>query len=241
MLHQLPAVNRLRLAEVTLPEGHPPLPDGRDGYRIFSYLIDHPDGPLLVDTGVGMGNDLIDEVYNPKVTPIEDALTKHGVRVEDVTAIVNTHLHYDHCGQNHSLDAPVYVQQAEVEAARKPGYTVPEWAAIPPGRLREIDGDATIADGVKVLATPGHTPGHQSVLIESQAGCAVIAGQAVFWAGEWEDRRVSELNAEDTSAGQPSLERLQALQPLAVYFSHDDTVVRMATGGGGQEASQGAR
>ena len=66
---------------------------------------------------------------------------------------------------------PFYVQRPEVdEVERDRFYTDQEWALPPVAQRRIIDGDFDIAEGVTILATPGHTPGHQSVLIESAAG-----------------------------------------------------------------------
>ena len=78
----------------------------------------------------------------------------------------------------------MYVQASEFEVAQTPGYTVPEWAAIPNDRLRLVHGDQLIAEGISLLATPGHTPGHQSVLLEAVGQRVVIAAQCVFRAAE---------------------------------------------------------
>lgn len=226
MLASLPRVDRLRLASVTkLPGWHSALPNGSSGYDVFAYLIHHPTGPILVDTGIGIGSAFIDELYEPSVTPLDDALRNVGVSVGDLLAVVNTHLHFDHCGQNSTTPAPCYVQRAEVESAKKPRYTVPEWASIPGDRLRQLDGEAEIADGVVMLPTPGHTPGHQSVLVESTAGRAVIAGQAAWHHVEWNSGTADEGNAGEVAAAQRSLDALRALDPRFVYFSHDSHTV----------------
>lgn len=86
---------------------------------VYGYLIDHPDGPIVVDTGVDYGNAFIDQTYQPARTSLVDALKACGVDVADVVAVVNSHLHFDHCGQNEALRARhshFYVQRAEIAA-----------------------------------------------------------------------------------------------------------------------------
>jgi len=62
----MPRIERLHLADLTLPEDHPAARSGRDAV-VFGFAIDHPDGVIVVDTGVGRGSAFIDEVYRPSV------------------------------------------------------------------------------------------------------------------------------------------------------------------------------
>ncbi len=221
-------VTALWLSRVQPPPSHPRVADGPT--EVYGFVIHHPDGPVLVDTGVGSGHDRLDELYRPDVAPLVRALNDAGVDERDIVAVVNTHLHFDHCGQNAALPhAPLWVQAAEVEASRRPRYTVPEWAEIPPERLRAVDGDADLAPGVRLLAAPGHTPGHQSVLVELGGRRAVIAGQACFTAAEFAAGEGLPGDAHDeqhVALARESLARLRALGPADVYFSHDPTVLR---------------
>jgi hypothetical protein len=80
------------------------------------------------------------------------------------------------------------VQHAEVEAARGRLYTVPEWAFPPNIDLEVIEGDHEVASGVWIIATPGHTPGHQSVLIEGDdATKTIVCCQASWSVANFED------------------------------------------------------
>ena len=82
--------------------------------------------------------------------------------------MINTHLHFDHCGGNRRFaGTPTYVQRAELEAAVEPDY-LEEWVRFPGESYVELDGDAELFDGVSVLFTPGHSPGHQSVVVETR-------------------------------------------------------------------------
>lgn len=97
---------------MVLPDWHPRSADGT--CPLFGIAIDHPDGIIVVDTGTRAGHPVIDERYAPEAVPIIDALQGAGIDERDVSAIVNTHSHFDHCGQNHALpQAPVWVSQAE--------------------------------------------------------------------------------------------------------------------------------
>ncbi|MDZ4278234.1 MAG: N-acyl homoserine lactonase family protein [Dehalococcoidia bacterium] len=220
-LRGLPKIERLHLADVTLPPSHPL---GGGACPVYAYLVLHPDGPVLVDTGVGDHPD-IEVLYRPVRRPVTEALAAVGTRRSQVVAVVNTHLHFDHCGENRLFPGvPIFVQRAEYEAAHEPGYTVAEWADFPGANYELLDGEAQVLAGVSVIPTPGHTPGHQSVLIESDESCVVIAGQAAYTAREFE--RTEDVDVRGQWSEEQycaSLRRLRGLRPRAVYLSHDAT------------------
>ena len=224
----LPVIERLTLAVVTaVPEWHPE--HARfDSFPVYAWVIRHPDGVLLVDTGIGIDNSVITELYRPEVTPLADALGAVGLTPSDISAVIVSHLHFDHCGQLALLAAPVYLQAEEHEAAQSPGYTVPDWAAIQEERLRLVRGDEKIAEGITLLSTPGHTPGHQSVVIEAAGKRAVLAAQCAFRAGELRSGQPAASNLHDEtweSAARDSLRHLRALAPFTAQLSHDPEIV----------------
>ncbi len=221
---RLPTIETLRLADVTLPEGHPL---AGSECVVCAFLIRHPEGNLLVDTGVGADHPGIERLYRPARLPLAQALAAAGLEPEDVGAVVNTHLHFDHCGENGLFpNRPIYVQAREYEAAHEPLFTIPEWVDFPGAKYELVPGQSAVLPGVVLLPTPGHTPGHQSVLVESSAGRLLIAGQAAYSAEEYADANA----AGDANAGWSrelylkSLDLLRALEPRRVYFSHDTTV-----------------
>lgn len=218
---ELPEVVPLLLAEIErLPDFHP-----LAGERcpVYGYVIKHPEGTIVVDTGIGAGNAFIEESYRPKLHPIAEALAAHGVATGDVAAVVNSHLHFDHCGNNEVFaGVPTYVQRAEVEAAGQPRYTVPRWFDFPGAALRLVDGELEIARGVRLAPTPGHTPGHQSVLVEGQQERLLICAQAAYSGEEYRSAGdVREASEGLEEAYLASLGRLRSLQPARVFFSHD--------------------
>ena len=211
----------------TVPEWHPQH-DTFEPFPVHAWLIRHPDGAILVDTGIGVGNEAIDEWYHPHVTPLFNSLGGTGVLPSDIAAVVISHLHFDHCGQQDVLTAPVYVQAIEFEVAQTPGYTVPDWAAIPEDRLRRVHGDYELAEGVSLLSTPGDSPGHQSVLVEAAGERVVIAAQCAFRAAELRSGEpvATECHAEAWEVpARESLERLRALAPVTAHLSHDPEIV----------------
>ena len=132
-------VTVLDLGSVTLPSWHLRHADGTS--LVQSFVIHHPDGLILVDTGYADDNEIINEMYTPDVIPIADALNGADIDERDIVAIVNTHLHFDHCGQNRSLPhVPIWIQATELEAAAGEHFTVPEWAFVETERLRKVDG-----------------------------------------------------------------------------------------------------
>ena len=165
--------------------------------------------------------------YAPEVTSIIDVLNTGGIDERDVTALINTHLHFDHCGQNHLLDhAPIWITQAELDVSTTEFYTVPEWAEIEPDRLRLASDGEAIADGVTILHTPGHTPGHLSITVTTKTGLEIIVGQACYTCAEYEAGTVAatDMHTPDwQNTGLDSLARIRELRPVRAHFSHDAT------------------
>lgn len=222
MLDRLPVIEQVDMGRVSrLPDWYPE--SVGSPFTVFGFVIHHPVGPILVDAGIGSGNPVIDEIYAPVTIDVVGTVT---AGAEPVQALVLTHLHFDHCGQSRRFRAPTYVQRAEMEAARAPRYTVPDW--IPDGDVRLIDGDVDIADGVRLLATPGHTPGHQSVLVSAADGAALVLGQVCYRAGDFDAAApIPDCDDEFRETALASLARVRSIvpKPCTVYFSHDSETV----------------
>lgn len=211
-------VQRILLATLVWPPGTPragrPIP-------VYAYAIRHPRGLLLFDTGVGTGSKEIEE-WRPTVVSLDDALAGIGHTPSEVVGIACCHLHFDHCGQNPSLPGvPIYVQRAEYAATREKEYTVPEWVDFPGAAYTLLDGDAEPWPGVRILSTPGHTPGHESMLVATDEGDVLLAGQAVYDLAELEG--TAPLESSDPAYAR-SVGRLRSMEPRRIYVSHDDRV-----------------
>ncbi len=216
-----PTIEAMELADFQFPE---PELAGRRGV-VMGYAIRHAGGILLFDTGFGFGNAEVEAAVHPNSTPIAEALAKVGIDVDDVTAVANCHLHADHSGQNQTfVGVPIYVQPAEWEIAHTTDHTILDWIDFQGADYRLVGGDHDIAAGVRIVATPGHTPGHQSLLVETDDGLTVIAGQACYTVGEWTgdpDAIEGRSTAPDRAAYDASIERLRGLDPTTVLFGHD--------------------
>jgi glyoxylase-like metal-dependent hydrolase (beta-lactamase superfamily II) len=126
------------------------------------------------------------------------ALASAGARPEEITTVILTHLHYDHAGNNQLFPkARFFVQREELRYALAPttfdatAYFAPSLGITPDylgTKFKLLDGDAEIAGGVRVIPTPGHTPGHQSVIVDTAGGRYCIAGDAVMWYENLEKR-----------------------------------------------------
>jgi glyoxylase-like metal-dependent hydrolase (beta-lactamase superfamily II) len=181
-------------------------PDARNRIQLGMrcLLIEHDIGPVLIDTGAGNKEDGkfydiygVENAATPGPTCLEDGLRAVGVAPEDVVLVINTHLHFDHAGGNTTRDAdgsvhPTFVNARYVVQGGEYRYAthtnertagsyfshnfVPLAEA---GLFDFIDGQREIAGGIRAIPTPGHTPHHQSILIESGGERALFIADLV--------------------------------------------------------------
>jgi glyoxylase-like metal-dependent hydrolase (beta-lactamase superfamily II) len=214
-------VTDLQILPMELATFEYPEPDlaGRRGV-VMGYAVRHSAGVLVFDTGFGFGNEELEATYHPVGRHIGDALAEVGVAIDEVTAVVNCHLHADHAGQNGAFPGvPIHVQPAEWELAHTPDHTILDWIEAPGTIYRQTAGDHEVAPGIRIIATPGHTPGHQSLVVAT-----ILAGQACYTVGEWisdPDALEGRSGANDREAYDRSIERLRALDPVRLHFGHD--------------------
>jgi N-acyl homoserine lactone hydrolase len=216
------------VSEVRLPEAEQKTL-GVEWWPSYAHAVEHSDGIFLFDNGAGFGNAEVDATFSPRVRPVEDALEAAGVSLADVTGAANCHLHFDHSGQNARLRGmPIFAQRAEWAMVHEPDYTVPEWIDVPGLTYELLDGEAEVAPGMRLVPTPGHTAGHQSLVIDAADGTIVLAGQAVQSRAEWEGAESSEASgrpsAPDPDAYTRSVDHLRRLDPARVHFAHDASI-----------------
>jgi glyoxylase-like metal-dependent hydrolase (beta-lactamase superfamily II) len=217
-------VEAFHVADFTHPAGSNLA--GRPGL-VMAYAVRHPDGVLLFDTGLGLGNAEVADWLHARIRRLPAMLRDRGIHPDDVVAIANCHLHLDHCGQNLWFpDRPIYAQADEYAATRMKEYTIPDWVDFPGVRFEIIRGERELLPGVRLVPTPGHTAGHQSMLIEDLGSRIALVGQAVYTRAEWDgsdDPLVSGLQgAWDEDDYRRSRELLRAFAPDRVLFGHDD-------------------
>ena len=223
-----PRVVPFLVSELRLPPDEKELL-GREWWPSYAHAVIHRDGVFLFDNGAGFGNAEIETTFTPRVTAIEDALGEQGISLADVTGAANCHLHFDHSGQNVRLPGvPIFVQRAEWAMVHEPDYTIPEWIDAPGLSYELLDVESEVAPGLSLIPTPGHTAGHQSLVVETSDGPVVLAGQALQSRAEWDgatDTMSSGASAApDRDSYVRSVERLRALDPVRVHFAHDPTV-----------------
>jgi glyoxylase-like metal-dependent hydrolase (beta-lactamase superfamily II) len=154
---------------------------------------------VLIDTGIGdKSNDKFNEIYKVKKNyTLENSLKEIGLKPEDINIVINTHLHFDHCGGNTRINdrgevvpkfpnALYYIQEDEWKIGINPdirskaSYLEENYVPLEKsGNLKLINGDKEIVKGVEVIKTAGHTPGHQIVLIKSEGRTAVYWGDLI--------------------------------------------------------------
>jgi glyoxylase-like metal-dependent hydrolase (beta-lactamase superfamily II) len=203
-------------------------PDGRLRAEVaMGYLVRHPHGMLLFDTGIGAVDADTEVHYRPVRRPLAAALRQVGAALADVAVVVNCHLHFDHCGGNRLLThRPVFAQRAEYVAALEEGYTNPALIDYDGAHYELLDGETEILPGAHVIPTPGHTTGHQSLALRCDDGTVVLAGQSHDHASDY---TADELARRARAAGHPQplpdypswLDRLLELDPRRILFAHD--------------------
>lgn len=150
---------------------------------IYSLLVQGGGKNILIDTGLDE-----DEVIIPKgfaeetglsVMTITECLEAHGLTPDDIDVVINTHLHDDHCGNNRLFTkAKHYVQKKEFEFCQNPHPLDHRYDTyfIEDVDFELVDGDAEILPGITVELTPGHTPGIQTVTIQTAKGPVILPG-----------------------------------------------------------------
>ena len=167
-------------------------------------LVEHPGGPIVIDTGAGNKEDAkfldiygIENAGAEGRTGLEDGLRAIGVDAADVVMVINTHLHFDHAGGNTYADADgairltfpnarYVVQKGEYRYATHTNertaasYFARNYVPIhDAGQLDLVEGEREVAAGIRVIPTPGHTPHHQSILIDGGGDSAIYFGDVV--------------------------------------------------------------
>jgi N-acyl homoserine lactone hydrolase len=202
--------------------------DGRD-WPVHGFVITHPGGAALVDTGVGGPQEVLNDwrVVNRTAA---DALADLEMTPADISLVINTHLHFDHCGQNAVFKhAACYVQRTELARAERESPELYQWFDFKNARFELLDGDTEVLPGVAVIATPGHTEGHQCVVVQTgEGGADLLIGDAAYTPRQYTgpaDQKLVAGQASDRAAWWDSLQRIRGMAPARVHFCHHTDVI----------------
>jgi N-acyl homoserine lactone hydrolase len=195
------------------------------------YLIKHSQGWLLWDTGLADGVAAMPEGQRPS-----DARATHwrlpktlaaqieqlGVKPSDIKYVSVSHSHADHIGNVAMFpQSMLLVQRAEYDWPAPAG---PRFKPELPVTKLEGDHDVFGDGSVTIIATPGHTPGHQSLLVKlPKTGTLLLSGDAVHFKDNWDNRRVPEINSnkEQSSASMQRMADIMAKENAQLWINHD--------------------
>ena len=213
-------INRLHLASLR----------GIDGkeWPVHGFVVTHPGGAVLVDTGCGGPDEVLNDwrVVNRSVA---DALAGLDMTPADIDLVINTHLHFDHCGQNAVFSrVPCYVQRTELDRAKRESPDLYDWFGFMNARWELLDGDIEILPGLSVITTPGHTVGHQCVVVATGGQADLLIGDAAYTPHQFAgppDKDVLPGQASNLVAWRGSLDRIRSLEPDRVHFCHHTDII----------------
>lgn len=216
-------------------------------------LVEHPDGLVLVDTGLGnKENGKFRDIYGVEnagttgPTALEDALHDAGHAAAEVKWVINTHLHFDHAGGNTWRteggetvlafpNATYVVQKGELDFASHPNertratYLAPNFAPVAAAtRFRLVVGELALLPGILLLPTPGHVPNHQSVLVTDGGEAACFVADLVPTAAHLPAAWIMGYDLEPlvTLATKKRILTRAAREHWQLIFEHDPAVAR---------------
>jgi glyoxylase-like metal-dependent hydrolase (beta-lactamase superfamily II) len=196
------------------------------------YLIKHSQGWFLWDTGV---TDAIADMpegqkpSDPRAThwkrpkKLAAQIEELGIKPDDIKSLAVSHTHPDHIGNVEMFPkAMLYVQKAEYDWPNPLGVG----RFKPEHPVTKLDGDKDVfGDGsINIISTPGHTPGHQSLLIKlPKTGALVLSGDAVHFKSNWDNRGVpaNNFNQDQTKASMDKIAAILAKENAVLWINHD--------------------
>jgi N-acyl homoserine lactone hydrolase len=210
---------------------------------VTAYLIVHPRGTLIWDTGV-----IPDELVKPEGTvearatvrtTLRGQLAQIGYKPADITYLALSHNHYDHIANSNEFAASTWlVQRAERDVMfpskppEKQNTAAPRFSALKDSKTKLLDGDYDVfGDGTVILvSTPGHTPGHQSLFVKLvKTGPVVLSGDLYHYPAE---RTLKDFNPYGTTtsetelASRAKLDAFMKEKGATLWIGHD--IIQMA-------------
>ena len=209
--------------------------EARTQIPVTCYVVRTADAVILFDTGVSpraipglVRNDTLARFTDEDL--LVHRLDGLGLRPADIDLVVLSHLHYDHAGGAELFpDAELVAQKDEYAYAHYPAsFFAPFYYRknfdLPGYRWRLLDGDTELVPGVSVVRTDGHTPGHQSLVVElPETGPVILAGDSCYWQEHIDQERVPGVVWDPTRVLH-SIKKLKTIARLTggrIFPSHD--------------------
>jgi N-acyl homoserine lactone hydrolase len=211
-------------------------PGRRTPGPFFFYLVEHPDGNVLFDSGAPLrlvGDSKLAEDFGVTMSAddyVVQRLAAAGIQATDVDHVVASHLHFDHAGGlNEFAHAQVYVHPRELGFARQPPvyqreiYDVADFSRIETWREVEDGADLFGDARLKILHTPGHTPGHIALAVQADTSFFVLAADAAYRSSKMRERKLPGIlwSPDEMIASWERLEGLERERGAKLVFSHD--------------------
>ncbi len=162
-------------------------------HPVYAFLVEGGGRKILVDTGMSDTEQSVKYHHSGRQEPgqaIHEQLKGLGISAGEIDMVIFTHLHWDHCYNVKQFhNAKLVVSEIEYNFALNPippywvSYEHPNCGLEPPWHgceFKLVRGEATIVEGIDVFPTPGHSPGHQAVSIQTVAGNYVLVGDLFF-------------------------------------------------------------
>ena len=212
--------------------------DGKPGEVVVPcFVVRHPKGILVWDTGLGDkmaeakgGVDMAGGIHMSVTATLEGQLRAIGLAPADVTYLAFSHFHADHTGNANLFPGATWIlNRAELDwALSKPeGFVQPEtFSAYKDAKTEMISGDHDVFGdhSVRILRAPGHTPGHQVLVLKlRKAGTVILAGDLWHLRANLTHRRVPGFNVSraDTLASMDRVERIAKNTHGRIVVQHD--------------------
>jgi N-acyl homoserine lactone hydrolase len=197
-----------------------------DGKRV---LIDTGMHPVHVDDADHTFRDMpgLPEILRPAMTSedtVENRLGELGLSIGDVTHVVNSHLHFDHCGQNYAFtEVPVIVQRRHYKAALVDPAFPNEYFELPDVKYEFVDGEEELFQGIRSIQTPGHAPFHTSFLLDlPRTGKLLLCIDAVYMQDNIDhDTWSSMADPDGARESARKLQELAARENATMIYGHD--------------------
>jgi N-acyl homoserine lactone hydrolase len=232
----------LPVGEACIDKGAVISPGVDDGKRVHIpipvYLLQTDDGRnVLIDTGMHRKHitdpeytfrgQEISKVLLPVMRP-EDSIVRRLAELDlspqDIDLVINTHLHFDHCGNNELFkDATIVVQRQHFEVAKEHPSFPNQYFDLPHLRYQLIEGEPEILPGVRSVLTPGHAPWHQSLLISLRHdGEMVICADAIYCQDNLDhDAWGGQMDPEEAKRSAEKLLHLAEERDATLLYGHD--------------------